>query len=348
MEKKKSSLEVLKLSEVKEETQKWLIPGFIPQSEITMIAGDGGCGKTTVWCAIAAAVSSGSRVFFEPAPEEFARGREPEKVLFFSSEDSVPCVLLPRLRKAGANLNNLLTVDIADPRFKEITFTSDLLEQMIKENKPSLVIFDPIQAFLPPKTQMGSRNEMRTCTDALMSLGAKYGTTFIIIVHTNKRENAHGRNRIADSADLWDSARSVMVVGKTKDKGIRYISHEKTNYGIPEMTVLFKINDTAEFYGRTENKDEDFVRERNDAKNYSPKRDKATDFILNYISNGKKQVKELEAAAKAEGISDATLRRAKKELKDKNQITFFQKGSNENKAFYIGALEQSHPDRPKS
>lgn len=56
--------------------------------------------------------------------------------------------------------------------------------------------------------------------------GEKYGTTFIIIVHTNKQVGLWGRKRIADSADIWDIARSVLIAGEAND-GLRYISQEK-------------------------------------------------------------------------------------------------------------------------
>lgn len=43
----------------------WLITDHMPRYQITSLAGDGGSGKTTVWCALAAAVSSGKRSFIE-------------------------------------------------------------------------------------------------------------------------------------------------------------------------------------------------------------------------------------------------------------------------------------------
>lgn len=42
----------------------WLVNDYIPWYQITSLAGDGGSGKTTVWCALAAAISSGTRPFF--------------------------------------------------------------------------------------------------------------------------------------------------------------------------------------------------------------------------------------------------------------------------------------------
>ena len=51
------------MAEIQEKEPEWLIPDYIPKGQITILAGDGGAGKTSVWRAIAASVSSGSRCF---------------------------------------------------------------------------------------------------------------------------------------------------------------------------------------------------------------------------------------------------------------------------------------------
>ena len=120
------------------------------------------------------------------------------------------------------------------------------MERFIKHFKPALCVFDPVQGFVPPDINMGSRNAMRDCMAPLISLGEEYGTTFIVVCHTNKRKGAWGRDRIADSADLWDVARSVMMSGFTEEREVRYISNEKNNYAQPQETILFSVNDDGQ------------------------------------------------------------------------------------------------------
>lgn len=117
----------------------------------------------------------------------------------------------------------MLSLYLSDERFSEIKFNAPLLEELIREHRPALVVFDPLQSFIPPDIQMGQRNAMRDCLSALIGLGEKYGTTFLIIVHTNKQIGLWGRKRIADSADIWDIARSVLIAGEAEE-GLRYIS----------------------------------------------------------------------------------------------------------------------------
>ena len=333
---------LLSLSQVQEREAEWLITDYIPKGQISILAGDGGSGKTTIWCGLAAAISNGSPVFFAPPlPEGFGE-RKPGKVLFFSAEDSLSYTLKAKLRKAGANLEQIYSASLTDERFSRIKFGSALLHDLIKNEVPSLVIFDPIQAFVPPDIQMGQRNAMRNCLNSLIGLGEAYGTTFLIIVHTNKRQGTYGRNRIADSADVWDIARSVLITGQTQEKEIRYLSHEKSNYGRLGETVLFRLDDgVATLTGYSEKHDADFVRERDFSAYQAPQRQDAEKFIIDFLKDGKKPTAELDEAAKAAGISSATLRRAKEELRGRKLLGVKQEGYKDTKVFFSYLIESS-------
>lgn len=153
---------LVSLNDVEEKEASWLVPQRMPKGQIIILAGDGGSGKTSCWCSLAAAISTGAQVFFDETPKEFFES-EPQKVLFFSSEDSLEYTLKARLRKAGANFNNIFSVDLKNERFSEIKFNSKLLKELIEQVKPALIVFDPLQAFIPVDMQMGQRNAMRAC-----------------------------------------------------------------------------------------------------------------------------------------------------------------------------------------
>ena len=334
---------LVSLSDVEEKEAEWLVEQYMPKGQINVLAGDGGSGKTTSWCGLAAAVSNGTMAFFDVAAgnENPFVPREPQKVMFFSSEDSLEYTLKARLRKAGANLDNIYSTSLRDERFAKIKFNSPLLKELIQEAKPALVIFDPLQAFIPSDIQMGQRNAMRNCLNPLIGLGEEYGTTFLIIVHTNKRQGVYGRNRIADSADVWDIARSVLITGTAKDN-MRYLSHEKSNYGEPGRTVLYTIEDgVAVFKECCDKHDADFVKERDLSTYQAPQRKNAEAFIMDFLKNGKKPTSELDEAAKAAGITSATLRRAKEELRDRQLLGLKPEGYGKNKVFYSFLLASS-------
>mgnify|MGYP004460238707 FL=1 len=339
IEDKKDSL-LLSLDSVEEKEIEWLVPEYLPRGQICIMAGDGGSGKTTIWCSLAAAISSGTKVFFERTPEEFVE-KKPQKVLFFSSEDSIEYVLKARLRKAGANLSNIFSVNLKNEKFSEIKFNSQLLRDLIEQVQPALVIFDPVQSFIPDGANMAKRNEMRSCLNHLIGIGEQYGTTSLIVVHTNKRTGAFGRKRISDSSDIWDIARSALVVGNVSGSNLRYMSQEKSNYGELAQTALFSIDDSgAHLEEYTDRRDADFVREQDFEGRQAPQRQDAEQFIKDFLRGGKKPTSELDEAAQAAGISRSSLTRAKTKLRKDNVMNVKSEGFGGNKVFYSYLLDQ--------
>ena len=137
-----NDLSVVNMSNVEEKEPEWLIQGFIPKWQITLIAGNGGVGKTTVWCNVVAAISSGGSCFFDVY--DFIEDKPPQKVMYFSSEDDIQATLKGRLKRNGANMENIMTIPLEDPRFKEIKYNSQFLENLIAYHRPALVVFEPM------------------------------------------------------------------------------------------------------------------------------------------------------------------------------------------------------------
>lgn len=317
------------VGEFQEEEATWLIPGWIPESQITLIAADGGIGKTTLWINIVAALSAGKPCILDPPNYT----REPQKVAFCTTEDSVRKKLAKKLREAGADMNNIIAMDMAADKtglLRSFKFGTSEMELFCKHFKPTACVFDPVQGFVPPEINMGSRNAMRDCMAQLITLGEDAGTTFLVVCHTNKRKGAFGRDRVADSADLWDISRSVIMAGYTEDQGIRYLSNEKNNYADLQETVLFSIDQRGQIVreGTTWKRDRDFIQEAATAK-AGPQREDCKEFLLQILAEagGGIPTSELEEQAKQFGFKDTTIRRAKKELKSEGRISYFQTGS---------------------
>lgn len=325
------------LEDFEEEEAKWLIPGWVPEGQITLMAADGGIGKTTLWCNMIAAISSGQRCILDPPGHQ----RQPRKVAFLTTEDSVRKKLKKKLRLAGANMGNIITPDfLADKEgvLRGLKFGSNEMERFVRYFKPALCVFDPVQGFVPPDINMGSRNAMRDCMAPLISLGEETGTTFLVVCHTNKRPKASGRDRIADSADLWDVSRSVLMAGYTEDQGVRYLSNEKNNYAQLQETVLFTIDQDgqAQVEGTSWKRDREYTQEAA-VSTSAPKRDDCKEWILQELdeAGGAMPSKDLESKAKAAGYSFRTLRRAKDELKQAGTVKYFQTGGAKDKVWHI-------------
>lgn len=324
------------LTAFEEKDPEWLIPYRMPKGQIVLFGADGGVGKTSVAIDTIAAISSGKGCFLDDAEVN----RKPMLTAFLSTEDSVSQKLKRKLREAGANMDNVLCPDFSADQngiLRDFKFGTEMMAGFIEHYRPALCVFDPLQGFTPVNVNMGQRNQMRDCLAPFIGLGETYGTTFLILCHTNKRKGAYGRDRIADSADLWDIARSVLMVGYTDKPGQRYLSHEKSNYGELSETILFSIKDGVIVdEGRTWKRDREW-QEAGTSPNSAPKRQDCKDWIITRLEseNGVMKTRDLEVAAKDEGFTAKIIRQAKDELKDEDRIYYRSVGFGNEKSWMI-------------
>lgn len=344
---------------VPEEEAQWLVPGYIPQGQITLLAADGGVGKTSFWCQLLAALSTGRATLLEemspkwdsdslsekadtPAETLSAKQDTPHKErwgAFFSTEDSVRKKLKKKLRLAGAKMMNLITLESSSAALLELRLGSPELSDFIHSYRPALCVLDPIQGFLPHGVNMAARNEIRECLAPLMALGEQVGTAFLLVCHTNKRAGAWGRTRLADSADLWDAARSVLMMGDAGD-GRRYLSQEKNNYGSLQPTRLYTFSDSGLLVpaGLTQKRDREFQLQTQPSA--APKREGCKEFLLQKLeeNGGSLPAKELEELAREEGYTKTTVRHSKGELKDSGFLRFRQECVGREKRWWVESL----------
>lgn len=324
------------LDEFEEKDIEWLIPGYVPKEQITIVAGTGGVGKTSVWVSLVADLSSGKATVFEKGSDtaQYVQ-RKPLHVMFFSGEDTVEHVLRKKLRQEGAILKNITTISLEDKHFEKILFGSKYLEAVVAKTKPDVIIFDPIQSFIGSKAKMADRNDIRQRMRCLIEFGSRYHTTSIIVMHTNKQQGAWGRNRMADSADLWDIARSVIMCGDTETDGVKYLSHEKCNYAKPGDTILFKTDGGhATYFMKSGLKDRDFVLATNRVKKQrsdAPDVEEAEEMIMSALMEYPDGLftKELETLLEDGGIKTWAIRKAKANLKTRKKIKYLKTGTSD-------------------
>ena len=268
---------------------RWLVKDIFPRGEVSVIGGDGGTGKGLYTAQLVAAVTTGSANAFFPG-----KAGKPQRVLLFSGEDDPSFVLRPRLIAAGADVKQVCFVT-PDEYFNEtggiLDISSKKFTDLIEKVSPALVVIDPLQQFLPAGVDMGSRNAMRAVVTPLRAAAKRLDFAALLVMHSNKRSSVAGRQRLADSSDLWDLARSVLMLGVAKADGKVYVSHEKSNYSAPVDTILFTKKSTtvegvqtalAVFDSTTAKKDADFVGEQRIV--VSQSKEEASDAILNILA----------------------------------------------------------------
>ena len=334
----------------KTETE-WLVPKWIPKGAVTLLAGEGGVGKTTIWCRLVAEITQGRTCFLED-PEN-ARTSENTRCMFFSSEDNVGKRLKEQFENYLAYEDKLITINPTVENLdllKRIKVNSNEFKILIMRYKPAICVLDPIQSYLPEGMNMNSRNGIRDCMDGLNRLGSETGTAFLLVCHTNKRDHAAGRNRLANSADLWDAARSVIMAGKAHMEGrpeIRYISNEKNNYAPLEKTLLYQINSEGvlQIVGESARHDAEFVEAAQKAKRAAEKasiQGECRKSILRLLreAEGKQMLTaELDACLAEEKYASITVKRVKAELKAEGKTEYGHTGFGNGTKYYTKLIE---------
>ncbi len=319
----------LNLDEVKSKPIDWLIPNLIPRGELVVLGADGGTGKGLYYAQLLANLTTGKGNDFFPIDLPTA-GR----VLIFSGEDEPSTIYKPRLLAAGADCSKIAILT-ADSYFRD---TGKLLnlndadtESFIRQAAPDLIVIDPYQSFLDAHVNMSQRNEMRAAITPFRKFCRNNNAAGLIVCHTNKKSAVAGRQRLADSADLWDLARLVIMLGWSKADEAVYASVEKISYSKRPMSTLFSIEAAeaedvktavAVYRGRTDRRDADFILQR--AATPTPTRDAVRDAILAALEDstlGSMASTELQKSVLLEtGCSEATYQRAYKQLTDEGLI----------------------------
>lgn len=321
--------------EVEEKQAAYIVPTYITAHGITLIAGTGGVGKTSLVCQIISDISAGRPTIFnnaEPYEDHDKTDLKPERVLFFSAEDSVEYVLKRKLRKCKALMKNIFFLDMDNPAFKDLKFDSDLLRQLVAKYRPAICVFDPLQSFIDKRVEMSSRNAMRQSLEPLIALAEKYETAFLIVAHTNKQHNAWGRNRIADSADIWDISRSVLIVGEVGENATdqrRYISHEKSSYCPRGQSIIFGlVDEVPEYLEVTTKRDKDFVFTSNSRRDLGDNKQEVKEEIIGFLNTngGRASDGELKDYLTLQSFSNRAIKEAKAELRKENAIAYDKNG----------------------
>ncbi len=303
---------VVSLTDVVTETVKWLWFPYIPIGKLTLFEGDPGIGKSWVCLAIATAVSLGAPL---PGQAETLNG----PVLLASAEDGLGDTIKPRLEGMRANLDSIHAID-GLLTLDQSGF--ELLETYITETVPTLLIIDPLVAYLSGDMDINRANQVRWGTARLAKLAEKYGIAVLAVRHLTKGGSLKPIYRGLGSIDFTASARSVLLAGcdpnNTNTRGLVHIKSNLAKIGDP---IGFELRDDGYFW--TDHSDltsEKILAGQKDEYNTPGKQ--AESFLTDYLSNGAVESGEIVDAAKAQAINEKTLRR----MKDNLKIVVFREG----------------------
>ncbi|MDR6955520.1 hypothetical protein J2X65_004900 [Ancylobacter sp. 3268] len=205
---------------------------YIPRHAVTLLAGDPGKGKSLLVAQLIARVTSGRRL---PLSGKRASGR---RVLLLSAEDNWARVSLPRLEKAGFDIDNLHIMQ----KFRSLT--DERIEAMaafMREWRPDLVVIDTLSAYMGGARDMHRQNEVGEFLGRLTELAEETGAAILGLAHLNKQSGGMPLYRVVGSIGFMATIRSALFMGNDPDDPERLaLAHGKANGSEKGPTILFE------------------------------------------------------------------------------------------------------------
>jgi putative DNA primase/helicase len=325
-------------SDIKEQETDWIFPGYLAKGELTLLAGPPNVGKTTIACYLAAAMTVEDKA---PLNEEI-KAISPGNVVYISVEDSEKKSVKPRLMAAGANLDHVHVLDVLSGKNggKPFSFSNDEdIERLVQlnfnfEGTLDLIIIDPI--YFAVDGDFTSNSKARKAYERLRSIAQLLNCAVLGIAHTVKSPKGKGAlERITSPSALREIPRIILVAAEIAEKptegggnyvlicaknnlgrtggGLEYdILETEISNSVVKSNTLFKV--TKVLSGSAE---DILVNAEKSKRNATPRKiDIAKSLLLEKLQNGDViPGKELIELANSNGISENTLKAAKKELR---------------------------------
>jgi len=312
---------IVNLGDVQPEAVSWLWPAYIPNGKLTILEGDPGVGKTTVALQIAAMVTRG-----HPLPDVGSGVRvcrKPAAVVYLSAEDGLADTLRPRLDAADADVTRVHAITGVRVQASDGTeFTCALslqeiavLDTVLALLQPSLVVVDPLQAYLGSKVDMHRANETRPVLAALAALAEKHHCAILCIRHLGKSSQERAVYRGLGSIDFAAAARSIILAAHNPINPVNCVlAQVKCSLSPRGKSLGYQLRDGRFYWTGVEDiSAEDLLRAPLGTEESSAL-DEASSFLKEMLNDGARPSNLLKREARRLKISDASLRRAKSRL----------------------------------
>jgi RecA-family ATPase len=206
-------------------------------------------------------------------------------------------------------------VHFVDDTEAPLTLADEWLERAITDTSAKLLIADPIQGFIG-KADINNSNAMRPLMKQLGAVAERTDCAVVLIGHLNKN-GAKGIYRGLGSIDIYAAARSVLVVGRLPlDESMRAFAHGKSNLIAPGKPQAFGFDPESGFtwLGEYDISVDRLLEGKQPEEKTDTQKDVAMTFLTDMLSGEPVPSTQIMRDANAQGISEITLRRAKKAI----------------------------------
>ena len=308
---------ICRLSDLSPEPVDWIWPGYLAAGKLTLIDGDPNQGKSLLALDLAGRLSSGRALpdgFVPPGPQDVA---------LLDGEDGTRDTVIPRLLAAGANLGriHLLGIDPMDgspPRAPYIPDDCGLLAEMLQATSARLLIADPLFSFLSRDSSPLNAAAIHRALKPLAREAEKTRSAVLMSRHLTKRVGMRALYRGNGSMALIGQARTAFLVARSpEDPTLNVLACIKSNRAAPAaMGYRIKPVDRdraiLDWTGPVQVTADDLVLASQRSLGESLRQ--AIAFLEELLRAGRVPSDDVYRQARAAGISDRTLKRAKAEL----------------------------------
>lgn len=222
-------------SNIESKSVDWLWFPYIPFGKLSVIQGDPGEGKSTFILNLLSLLTRGL-----PMPDGYHPG-QPYVAIYQCAEDGMADTIKPRLEQAGADCSRVAYIADSDVA---LTLEDGRIESAINDTGARVFVIDPIQAFIPPDSDMQSATKMRSILRKLANTATKYNCAIILIGHMNKGSGAKSLYRGLGSIDIAAIARSVLMISRDEFRpGMRYMYPIKSSLAPEGPAIGFTFKD---------------------------------------------------------------------------------------------------------
>jgi len=322
------NIELVCVSEVELKAVDWLWSNHLARGKVTLLAGDSGLAKSLMTTDFAARISKGGEW---PDGDEAPIGN----VVILSSEDAINDTIKPRLEAAGADqrrifcLARVKTPKGASRMFSLQTDLQQLGEKIRAIGNVVLVIIDPVTSYMGSQIDSHHTVEVRAVLEPVGRFAEEFNACVLGISHSPKAPQAKALNAVVGSGAFVHAPRLVfLAIEDPEAPGRNLLLAAKNNLGKKAEGLGYHILDDR-FVGPGDSIRSVYIEWDNlpvcmtadealaahaEKRKGSSALGEAENFLRERIGASGVSSKDIHDEAEALGISERTLKRARKKL----------------------------------
>lgn len=242
VEHQRSTVRLVKASTFKIKRVRWGWQDRMPVGELCLIPGREGSGKSMFLAWLTAQITRGT------LPGAFYG--QPRPVAYVANEDAWEYTIAPRMIAAGANLDLVYNVEVADENHFGLRLPRDCSEvgDLLADVRAAALMLDPIVSVIDDAISVNQSRELRQALEPLRRMAERAQVMVPALAHFNKAAVDDVLSKIPGARAWAEVARAAIGIAEDQEAGHYVASQIKNNLGrldLPHLTYTIESADLA-------------------------------------------------------------------------------------------------------